>query len=100
MEREKFQEFSASSASHSSKFEQDSEGSTFVQKSVLVRQKQKNVPLGIVLPCKRSRSDLRSIFSISLMLLRSVGRVKGPLQPLKSALPSLMSLITMPGKVP
>ena len=66
----------------------------------LVRQKQKNVPLGIVLPCKRSPSELRSIFSISLMLLRSVGRVKGPSQPSKLALPSLMSLITMPGKVP
>ena len=37
MEREKFQEFSASSASHSSKFEQDSEGRNFLKNRALDR---------------------------------------------------------------
>ena len=37
MEREKFQEFSPSSASHSRKFAQDSEGRNFFKNCVLVR---------------------------------------------------------------
>ena len=51
-------------------------------------------------PNSRSPSELRSTFLMLSMLLRSVGSVKGPSQPLKLALPSLMSLITTTGSSP
>ena len=52
MERGNFQEFSASSASHSRKFAQDSERRNFFKNCALVRQKQKNIP-----PYLRRRCD-------------------------------------------
>jgi len=44
MERGKFQEFSASSASHSRKFEQDSERRNFLKNCGLGRNSERNLP--------------------------------------------------------
>ena len=113
MEREKFQEISASSASHSRKFAQDSHRRNFFQKKRMVRK----LNVGNFLPRSRSPSELRSIFLMSFMLLRSAGSMKGPLQPAKPELSlsspespsesataaaafSLMNLMAMPERVP
>ena len=77
MEREKFQEFSPSSASHSREFEQDSERRNFLKNGGLVRNLRKEHSSKQHLP-SRELILLRSMFVMSDMSDRSSARVNLP----------------------